>query len=159
MRVAIVGAAAAAVLGGALAVAPLTVSNQSRTLPSGGTCSAGKQCDRLASVLMPEAGKQSGAQAPRVPSAVEPPAAPSPAIAPRPETPGNPAPAAYTPPAGSSGGSSFLPPASNAISPANPPAAAALPPGIDDYPTLPGIGGIPGVGIPGVPDLYGVAGG
>ena len=71
MRVAIVGAAAAAVLGGALAVAPLTISNQSRT-STGGTCSAGQQCDKLASVLMPETGKP-GAMAPKgAPSALEP---------------------------------------------------------------------------------------
>ena len=77
MRVAIAGATAAAVLGGALAVAPLTVSNQTRTLP-GGTCTAGQQCDKLASVLMPETGKPSGAIPARGPAPVDQPPAPGP---------------------------------------------------------------------------------
>jgi len=83
MRVAIVGAAAAAVLGGALAVAPLTISNQSRT-STGGTCSAGQQCDKLASVLMPETGKPATMAPKGTPSALEPqePAPPA-AAAPR----------------------------------------------------------------------------
>lgn len=107
MRVAIVGAAAAAVLGGALAVAPLTISNQSRT-STGGTCSAGQQCDKLASVLMPETGKP-GAMAPKgAPSALEPqePAPPA-AAAPRPPA----EPAAYTPPNPSPANPGLLPPA------------------------------------------------
>lgn len=50
MRLAIVGTAAAAAIGGTLAVAPLTLSTPERV--AGGTCSAGQQCDRLAAVLM-----------------------------------------------------------------------------------------------------------
>ncbi len=46
MRLAIVGTAAAAAIGGTLAVAPLTLSTPERV--AGGTCSAGQQCDRLA---------------------------------------------------------------------------------------------------------------
>ncbi|MBX9640653.1 MAG: hypothetical protein K2X97_13240, partial [Mycobacteriaceae bacterium] len=94
MRVAIAGAAAAAVLGGALAVAPLTISNQSRTATAGGTCSAGQQCDKLASVLMPETGKPATGAPNGAPSALEPPQPVSPAVAPRPPS----EPAAYTPP-------------------------------------------------------------
>ena len=54
MRITIIGAASAAVLGGALAVTP--VSSVSTPMPAGG-CGAG--CERLASVLMPEAGPPS----------------------------------------------------------------------------------------------------
>src|SRR3954454_1962728 len=104
MRVAIAGAAAAAVLGGALAVAPLTVSNHSRTL-AGGTCSAGQQCDKLASVLIPDAGKQSAMAARGAPAAVEPPQPPAPGAAPPLPEPTT-APAAYAPPGGSTGGTS-----------------------------------------------------
>ncbi len=58
MRLAIVGTAAAAAIGGTLAVAPLTLSTPERV--AGGTCSAGQQCDRLAAVLMPDTATPSG---------------------------------------------------------------------------------------------------
>src|SRR4030081_2495539 len=101
MRLAIAGAAAAAVLGGALAVAPLTVSNHSKTL-AGGTCSAGQQCDKLASVLMPDAGKESALAPGGGPAALDPPRPTAPGVAPKPAEPTN-APAAYVPPGGSTG--------------------------------------------------------
>src|SRR5271169_26253 len=68
MRVAAIGAAAAAVLGAALAATP--ISSVSTTVPGGGTCGAG--CERLASVLMPETPKPAApspepAAAPAVP--------------------------------------------------------------------------------------------
>lgn len=155
MRVAIAGAAAAAVLGGALAVAPLTISNQSRTSTGAGTCSAGQQCDKLASVLMPQTGKPAAAGSNGVPSALEPPEPVSPAVAPKPPA----EPAAYTPPNPSPAGPGLLPGANNTVPPASSP-ANALPPGYDpNDAALPGIGQVPGVGVPGLPDLYGYAGG
>src|SRR3984885_727811 len=77
MRVAAIGAAAAAVLEAALAATP--ISSVSTTVPGGGTCGAG--CERLASVLMPETPK---------PAAPPPEPAAAPAVPkPSPESPAN----------------------------------------------------------------------
>ncbi|MGB9308539.1 MAG: hypothetical protein WCB92_34085, partial [Mycobacterium sp.] len=84
MRMAIVGAAAAAAVGGALAVTPLTVSTPTR-MPTG-TCSVGQQCQRLQSVLMPAPQGTPGAL-PAGPALA--PAPPAPAA---PGSPGAPAP-------------------------------------------------------------------
>ena len=59
MRIAVLGAAASALLGGTLAVTPLT--SVSTPLPATGTCGkGGAVCERVASVLMPETPKPSG---------------------------------------------------------------------------------------------------
>src|SRR3981081_4526015 len=55
MRIALLGAAASALLGGTLAVTPLT--SVSTPIPTSGTCSIGGKCERAASVLMPETPK------------------------------------------------------------------------------------------------------
>ncbi len=55
MRIALLGAAASALLGGTLAVTPLT--SVSTPLPAGGTCGGGAKCEQVASVLMPETPK------------------------------------------------------------------------------------------------------
>jgi hypothetical protein len=72
MRIAVLGAAASALLGGTLAVTPLT--SVSTPLPSAGTCSnGGAACGKVASVLMPETPTPSGpaAQAGAAPAAQE----------------------------------------------------------------------------------------
>lgn len=152
MRVGVVGVAAAALVGATLAVAPLTFSGPINA-PIQGTCTPGQQCDRLASVLLPDT-KAPAAQAaePAVPTALEPLAdALAPAVAPRANVPAaaRVVPGITTPDAGV------------ATVPALPPAAAlpntALPP-------MPGVGvpppglGIPPMGIPGIPNLAGLAG-
>lgn len=71
MRIAALGAAAAAMLGGTLAVSP--VSSVGPPTPSGAVCAnsaAGADCDRLASVLMPNSAAQSGQAAQALPPAV-----------------------------------------------------------------------------------------
>ncbi|REO23435.1 hypothetical protein DSJ35_14720, partial [Mycobacterium tuberculosis] len=88
MRLAIVGTAAAAAIGGTLAVAPLTLSTPERV--AGGTCSAGQQCDRLAAVLMPDTATPSGPAAAEhaVPAPFEPVADTiAPGLVPRPGVP------------------------------------------------------------------------
>ncbi|CPR08639.1 hypothetical protein BN971_01320 [Mycobacterium bohemicum DSM 44277] len=55
MRIALLGAAASALLGGTLAVTPLT--SVSTPLPTGGSCGGAAKCERVASVLMPETPK------------------------------------------------------------------------------------------------------
>ncbi|EUA11566.1 putative membrane protein [Mycobacterium kansasii 732] len=156
MRVGVVGVAAAAMVGGTLAVAPLTMSGPMRT-PNQGTCTAGQQCDRLASVLMPGTSAQPGKPAQAAPAPAQLPTdALTPVLAPRaaPEAaravPGWPrrwAGTAWCHRLGS-GRAAGRPPLPN----------AALPPG----PGLPDIGtpyigtpnlGIPGLGLPGVPNL------
>src|SRR5438067_10630545 len=53
MRIAVLGAVASALMGGTLAVTPLT--SVSTPLPAAGPCSnGGAPCQRVASVLMPE---------------------------------------------------------------------------------------------------------
>ena len=69
MRIAVAGAAAAAVLGGLLAVTPLTT--VSTPMPGAATCAnggAGAGCEKLASVLMPESPKPAPAPAAQAPA-------------------------------------------------------------------------------------------
>ncbi|ORB83845.1 hypothetical protein B1987_08535, partial [Mycobacterium kansasii] len=156
MRVGVVGVAAAAMVGGTLAVAPLTMTGPMRT-PNQGTCTAGQQCDRLASVLMPGATAQPGKVAQAAPAPAQLPTdALTPVLAPQaaPEAaravPGVASPLGPGLPGGDLGPAAL---------PAAPPLPnAALPPGAG----LPDIGtpyigtpyiGIPGLGLPGVPDL------
>ena len=132
MRIAVLGAAASALVGGTLAVTPLT--SVSTPIPATGTCGKGVAvCEKVASVLMPETPKPSGPQAE--------PAAQTGA----PATPSSEAANAIAPgvPAQPGGG----------------PAAAAAVPGVS-APGI-GVGGgapapaaaVPGVGLPGVPDV------
>ncbi|WP_421844460.1 hypothetical protein [Mycobacterium sp.] len=139
MRVAVAGVAAAAALGGALAVTPLTLSTPS-SMPRE-TCSAGQQCDRLASVLMPETATVSDvsgpvAEARPVPAPFEPiEEAVAPALAPRavravpgiltPRIPGVPGTAGVP-------AAPLVPPLPNAA--------------------VPGAASAPGLAIPGLPD-------
>jgi hypothetical protein len=129
MRMAIVGAAAAAAVGGALAVTPLTVSTPTR-MPTG-TCSVGQQCQRLESVLMPAPQGTPGA----LPAG--PPLAPAPPAPAAPGSPGAPAPMGQVVPgvAGGSGGTM--------------PAAATPGYGSPSYGSPSG-GGVPGASSPGV---------
>ncbi|REY80547.1 hypothetical protein DSL31_22295, partial [Mycobacterium tuberculosis] len=154
MRLAIVGTAAAAAIGGTLAVAPLTLSTPERV--AGGTCSAGQQCDRLAAVLMPDTATPSGPAAAEhaVPAPFEPVADTiAPGLVPRPGVPAAAAVPRVGPPAVPG-----LPNIPGAAGPALPP-----PPALPNLaaPSVPGVGipgigipgiGIPGIGIPGVPD-------
>lgn len=144
MRLAIVGTAAAAAIGGTLAVAPLTLSTPERV--AGGTCSAGQQCDRLAAVLMPDTATPSGPAAAEhaVPAPFEPVADTiAPGLVPRPGVPAAAAVPRVGPPAVPG-----LPNIPGAAGPALPP-----PPALPNLaaPSVPGVG-IPGIGIPGVPD-------
>lgn len=149
MRLAIVGTAAAAAIGGTLAVAPLTLSTPERV--AGGTCSAGQQCDRLAAVLMPDTATPSGPAAAEhaVPAPFEPVADTiAPGLVPRPGVPAAAAVPRVGPPAVPG-----LPNIPGAAGPALPP-----PPALPNLaaPSVPGVGipgiGIPGIGIPSVPD-------
>ncbi|QZA16824.1 hypothetical protein K3U93_19645 [Mycobacterium malmoense] len=103
MRIAVLGAAASALMGGTLAVTPLT--SVSTPLPAAGGCgTGGAVCEKVASVLMPETPKSSGAAA----DAVAPHAAPfseaSNVIAPGvPAEPGVPSAAAAVPGVGGPG--------------------------------------------------------
>ena len=127
MRLAIVGAAAAAAVGGALAVSPLTVTTSVK-MPSG-TCVAGQQCDRLENVLMPN----TAAPGQTVPLTGPAPASPSPGPAPKPvanSVPGAGVPGVAGTPSGSAG---------------SVPGTSALP-----ATSAPG-GGAPGAGAPGEP--------
>ena len=58
MRTALIGAAASAMLGGTLAITPLTTVNTPLPVAAtaAGTCAGGK-CERVASVLMPDSPK------------------------------------------------------------------------------------------------------
>lgn len=137
MRLAIVGNAAAAAIGGTLAVAPLTLSTPERV--AGGTCSAGQQCDRLAAVLMPDTATPSGPAAAEhaVPAPFEPVADTiAPGLVPRPGVP-----------------------AAAAVPRVGPPAVPGLPnipgaagPALPPPPALPNLAApsVPGVGIPGI---------
>ncbi|WP_245917596.1 hypothetical protein, partial [Mycobacterium kansasii] len=155
MRVGVVGVAAAAMVGGTLAVAPLTMSGPMRT-PNQGTCTAGQQCDRLASVLMPGTSAQPGKPAQAAPAPAQLPTdALTPVLAPRaaPE-------AARAVPGVASGpglpGVTDLGPAALPAAPPLPDAALPAGPGLPDIGT-PYIGtpylGVPGLGLPGVPNL------
>src|SRR5438270_5180841 len=71
MRIAVLGAAASALLGGTLAVTPLT--SVSTPLQTATTCGkSGVVCDKVASVLMPETPAPSGASAPSAQFGAEP---------------------------------------------------------------------------------------
>ena len=99
MRIAVLGAAVAAFVGGTLAVTPLTT--VSAPLPAGETCdgAGGAGCEKLAAVLMPEAPKPLP-QRPEVPSFSEAGNAIAPQPAPEPGVPS----AASEVPAGGAGG-------------------------------------------------------
>ncbi len=147
MRVAVLGAAAAALLGGTLAIAPLDRPAPRCARRGHAAACTGASCERLASVLVPQAGPPAG------PALAGPPLAP-------------PAPAAAAP--CTAGPSDALPAphpaAAQVIAPglAAPPGApsAAVPglgvPGVPGQPRVPAyrrasIPGLPGVGIPGIP--------
>jgi hypothetical protein len=132
MRIAVLGAAAAALLGGALAITPLdTVDTPAR----GSAACTGASCERLASVLVPQAG---------------PPAAPK-LAAPAVPAPAPPAPTSYVPPP------LTHPAAARVIAPglgAPPAVPSATVPRLG-VPAAPGQPGavIPGTDIPIPPDL------
>ncbi|MCV7381985.1 hypothetical protein H7K38_25560 [Mycobacterium alsense] len=119
MRIAVLGAAASAFVGGTLAVTPLT--SVSTPIPATGTCGKGVVCEKVASVIMPEAPAPSGEGVPA-------------AQAGGPVTPFSEAANVIAPPG---------PPA-----PGGGPAAAGAVPGFGGSPGA-GIGGAPGAGVPG----------
>ncbi len=130
MRVAVLGAAGATLLGATLAIAPLDAPGV--TVPTPGVCSNGASgsCERLASVLAPQAGT------PAAPALAAPPA---------------PAPAAYAPPPPNPAGAPVIAPGLT-TSPAVP--SAAVP--TLGVPGVPGQTAVPGLGLPGVPGIPGL---
>jgi len=131
MRVAVLGVAASALLGGTLAVTPLT-SVSPLLPPAGAQC--GSDCGKVASVLVPETPTPSGSSGAPAAQVAGPHASPAAANAPgASQQPGGGPSAARAVPGGSSGGA---------------PAAG-----------LPGLGGEPDVGgAPGMPDPAAMAG-
>jgi hypothetical protein len=135
MRIAVLGAAAAALLGGTLAVTPVT--SVSTPMPTGGTCSngmGGAGCEKLASVLMPEAPAPAAQQAPTpFPEAGN---VIAPGVAPEPSGPAaaNIVPGVATGP-GVGGGAPVI--------------GGAVVPGAD-------LGALPNVNLGGIPDPYAV---
>ncbi len=95
MRIALLGAAASALVGGTLAVTPLT--SVSTPIQASGAC-GGAKCERVASVLMPETPKPSGDLVSPAPTPFTPAANVTP---PEPATPGGPS-------AGVAAGPSFV---------------------------------------------------
>ena len=140
MRIAVLGAAAAAFVGGTLAVTPLTT--VSAPLPAGATChgAGGSGCEKLAAVLMPEAPKPIAQHAEAPPfseaaNVIAPPPAPEPGV---------PSAAGEVPTGGAGGlvgggGGGGAPVVGGASMPAG------------------GLGGIPDVGLGGIPDPYALA--
>lgn len=135
MRVSVLGAAGAALLGATLAITPLDAPGVPVRGPGACSNGAGGSCERLASVLAPQAG---------TPAA---PALAAPALA----APPAPAPAAYAPPPPNPVAAPVIAPGLGA-SPAVPSAAV---PGLG-VPGVPGQTAIPGVGLPGVPGIPGL---
>ena len=144
MRVAVLVAAGAALLGATLAITPLDTVGAPVRGPGACGNGAGASCERLASVLAPQAGP--AGQAAAVPALAAPVSiAPAPALA--------------------AGPSDALPaphPVAQVIAPglaARPGVpSAAVPglgvPGVPGQTTVPGLG-VPGVGAPGIPGLPG----
>src|SRR6516165_5639538 len=133
MRVAVLGVAASALLGGTLAVTPLT-SVSPLLPPAGAQC--GSDCGKVASVLVPETPTPSGSSGAPAAQVAGPHASPAAANAPgASQQPGGGPSAARAVPGGSSSGAS----------------AGGAPAG-----ALPGLGGVPDVG--GSPDVAGMAG-
>ncbi|MGO9155872.1 hypothetical protein [Mycobacterium sp.] len=145
MRVAVLGAAGAALLGATLAIAPLDTPGA--PVRGSGACGngAGGSCERLASVLAPQAGPAGQATGPALAAPVPAPPAPAQAAGP-----------SYALPAPH-------PVAAQVIAPGLAPRpgvpSAAVPglgvPGVPGQTTVPGVG-VPGVGVPGIPGLPGV---
>jgi len=136
MRVAVLGVAASALLGGTLAVTPLT-SVSPLLPPAGAQC--GSDCGKVASVLVPETPTPSGSSGAPAAQVAGPHASPAAANAPgASQQPGGGPSAARAVPGGSSSGASA----------GGAPAAG-----------LPGLGGVPDVGgAPGMPDPAAMAG-
>ena len=135
MRVAVLGVAASALLGGTLAVTPLT-SVSPLLPPAGAQC--GSDCGKVASVLVPQTPTPSGSSGAPAAQAAGPHASPAAANATAPgasQQPGGGPSAARAVPGGSSSGAG----------------AGGAPAG-----ALPGLGGVPDVG--GSPDVAGMAG-
>lgn len=150
MRVAVLGAAGAALLGATLAITPLDTVGAPVRAPGACGNGAGGSCERLASVLAPQAGP--AGQAAAVPALAAPVSiAPAPALA---AGPSDALPAPH-------------PVAAQVIAPGLAPRpgvpSAAVPglgvPGVPGQTTVPGLGvpgvGVPGVGVPGIPGLPG----
>jgi hypothetical protein len=143
MRIAVMGAAAAALLGGTLALTPLssvgTPTQRGETCDSGTT---GEHCQRLASALMP--GYPASAELPA------PAAAPAAATAPAAPAPAEPAPAApaFALPSALSGGSGYQP---------STPLAAVPNSGVAN-PVTPGTSGVPNILQPWSPGSSGIPG-
>jgi hypothetical protein len=145
MRVAVLGAAGAALLGATLAITPLDTVGAPVRAPGACGNGAGASCERLASVLAPQAGP--AGQAAAVPALAAPVSiAPAPALA---AGPSDALPAPH-------------PVAAQVIAPGLAPRpgvpSAAVPglgvPGVPGQTTVPGLG-VPGVGVPGIPGLPG----
>src|SRR5262245_1327146 len=139
MRIAAFGAAAAALLGGTLAVMPL--STDGTPMRGSGACGngAGTSCDRLASVLVPEPATPPGGAASAGPVLAAPPAsaAPAPAQAAEP---------AYALPAPHPVAAQVPAPGGVGAQPGVPSASV---PGLG-VPAVPGQTALPAVGVPGV---------
>ena len=145
MRVAVLGAAGAALLGATLAITPLDTVGAPVRAPGACGNGAGGSCERLASILAPQAGP--AGQAAAVPALAAPVSiAPAPALA---AGPSDALPAPH-------------PVAAQVIAPGLAPRpgvpSAAVPglgvPGVPGQTTVPGLG-VPGVGAPGIPGLPG----
>jgi hypothetical protein len=145
MRVAVLGAAGAALLGATLAITPLDTVGAPVRAPGACGNGAGGSCERLASILAPQAGP--AGQAAAVPALAAPVSiAPAPALA---AGPSDALPAPH-------------PVAAQVIAPGLAPRpgvpSAAVPglgvPGVPGQTTVPSLG-VPGVGAPGIPGLPG----
>jgi hypothetical protein len=145
MRVAVLGAAGAALLGATLAITPLDTVGAPVRAPGACGNGAGGSCERLASVLAPQAGQAAAVPALAAPVSI----APAPALA---AGPSDALPAPH-------------PVAAQVIAPGLAPRpgvpSAAVPglgvPGVPGQTTVPGVPGVgvPGVGVPGIPGLPG----
>jgi hypothetical protein len=145
MRVAVLGVAGAALLGATLAITPLDTVGAPVRAPGACGNGAGGSCERLASILAPQAGP--AGQAAAVPALAAPVSiAPAPALA---AGPSDALPAPH-------------PVAAQVIAPGLAPRpgvpSAAVPglgvPGVPGQTTVPSLG-VPGVGAPGIPGLPG----
>jgi hypothetical protein len=131
MRVAVLGAAGAALVGATLVITPLDTPGAPVRAPAACGNGAGGSCERLAAVLAPQAGAQAA------PAALAAPPAPAPlAVAPPPP---NPAAASVIAPGLAPG----------------PGAPSAAVPGLG-VPGVPGTAAVPGVGLPGIPGIPGL---
>jgi hypothetical protein len=138
MRIALIGAAASALLGGTLAVTPLT--SVSTPLSAGAACS-GAKCERLAAVLLPDTPQPGPDAASAQPGAAS--AAPAASLG----QSGAPV-AASAASSGSSSPASFISPASSGSSGGAPGAALPGLPPLDASV----LGGLPDAGMLGIPN-------